>query len=144
MKHLHHIVPKHLGGTDEPENLVELTIEEHAEAHRQLYEQHGRWEDYLAWQGLSGLMDREQLVIQMLSEAGKKGAAKTNAMKTKKRGPKPGKFKPVGTGGTKWYHNPANPTERTCIRNEADVPKGWIKGKGSVMTGAKLGSTCVE
>jgi len=143
MKHLHHIIPKHLGGTDEPENVVELTIEEHAEAHRQLYEQHGRWEDYLAWQGLSGLMDREQLVIHMLSEAGKKGAAKTNAMKTKKRGPKPGKFKPVGTGGTKWYHNPANPTERTCIRNEADVPKGWIKGKGSVMTGAKLGSTSV-
>ena len=31
--HLHHIVPRHMGGTDEPENLVEVSIEEHAELH---------------------------------------------------------------------------------------------------------------
>lgn len=31
MKHKHHIIPKHMGGT----------IEEHAEAHRQLYEKYG-------------------------------------------------------------------------------------------------------
>lgn len=135
MKHLHHIVPRYLGGTDEPDNLVELTVEEHAEAHRQLYEKHGRWEDYLAWQGLSGLMTREQLVIRMLSEAGKKGAAITNAKITKKRGPKPGKFTPVGTGGTKWYHNPENPTERKCLKDETKVPEGWIRGKGPLMLG---------
>jgi hypothetical protein len=34
MKHKHHIIPKHMGGTDDSDNLVELTIEEHAEAHR--------------------------------------------------------------------------------------------------------------
>jgi len=33
MKHKHHIVPKHMGGSDDPSNLIELTIEEHAEAH---------------------------------------------------------------------------------------------------------------
>ena len=27
MKHKHHIVPKHMGGSDNPENLIELTIE---------------------------------------------------------------------------------------------------------------------
>ena len=32
--HIHHIIPKHLGGTDDPSNLIKLTIEEHAEAHR--------------------------------------------------------------------------------------------------------------
>ena len=34
MKHKHHIIPKHMGGGDENENLIELTIEEHAEEHR--------------------------------------------------------------------------------------------------------------
>jgi hypothetical protein len=55
VKHLHHIVPKHMGGTDDPSNLVEITIEEHAEAHHKLYEQHGLWQDKLAWEGLAGI-----------------------------------------------------------------------------------------
>ena len=54
MKHKHHIVPKHAGGTDDPSNLVELTIEEHADAHHKLYEQYGRKGDYIAWKALSG------------------------------------------------------------------------------------------
>ena len=54
MKHAHHILPKHAGGTDDPSNLVELTVAEHAEAHRVLYEKHGRWQDKLAWVTLSG------------------------------------------------------------------------------------------
>ena len=130
MKHLHHIIPRHLGGTDDPDNLVELTIEEHAEEHRKLYEEYGRWEDYIAWQGLSGMMSKEQVIAQMLKEAGKLGAAKTNAKKTKKRGPKPGQFKPVGTNGTKWYHNSANPKERRCIKDDAEIPAGWLRGRG--------------
>ena len=40
MKHTHHIIPKHVGGTDDPSNLIEHSIEEHAEAHRLLYKQH--------------------------------------------------------------------------------------------------------
>jgi hypothetical protein len=52
--HMHHIVPKHIGGTDDPSNLARLSIEEHAEAHRSLYEQYGRWQDYVAWKSLSG------------------------------------------------------------------------------------------
>lgn len=53
-KHIHHIIPKHMGGTDDPSNLVELTIEEHAEAHRKLYEQYGSEYDLIAWRMLSG------------------------------------------------------------------------------------------
>jgi hypothetical protein len=45
MKHKHHIIPRHAGGTDDPSNLVELSIEEHAEAHRVLYEKYDRWQD---------------------------------------------------------------------------------------------------
>jgi hypothetical protein len=65
MKHTHHIIPKHMGGTDDPSNLVELTIEEHAEAHRILYEAHGRWQDKVAWQGLLGLIPHQAIMEEM-------------------------------------------------------------------------------
>ena len=64
-KHKHHIIPRHMGGTDNPENIVELTIEEHAEAHRKLYEEHGRWQDELAWKGLSGQIGKDELIQEM-------------------------------------------------------------------------------
>lgn len=130
MKHIHHIIPKHLGGTDDPENLIELTVEEHAEAHRILYEKHGRWEDKLAWQGLAGLISKQDLVKQMLSEAGKKGSAIGNLNKSVKRGPKPGQFTPVGTIGQKWYHNPLDPKQKTCLFDGYPIPEGWVRGQG--------------
>lgn len=52
--HMHHSIPKHAGGTDDPSNLIKLTVEEHADAHRVLWEQYGRPEDKLAWLMLSG------------------------------------------------------------------------------------------
>ena len=73
MKHIHHIIPKHMGGTDDPSNLVEVTIEEHAKIHRNLYEQHGRWQDYYAWQGLAGIIPKAKLIreIQRVANTGK-------------------------------------------------------------------------
>lgn len=62
MGHKHHIIPKHAGGTDDPSNLIELSVDDHAEAHRVLYEQYGRWQDYVAWQGLAKLSPKEELV----------------------------------------------------------------------------------
>lgn len=60
--HKHHIIPKHAGGSDDPSNLVELTVEEHAEAHRKLFEQYGRWQDEVAWKGLAGIIGHEESV----------------------------------------------------------------------------------
>ena len=54
MKHIHHIIPKHMGGTDDPSNLIELTVEEHSHAHLRLYEQYGKKEDLCAYYMLSG------------------------------------------------------------------------------------------
>ena len=59
--HKHHIIPRHMGGTDDPSNLVEVTVEEHAELHRQLWEELGQWQDYCAWQGLSGQIGKEEI-----------------------------------------------------------------------------------
>lgn len=59
--HKHHITPRHLGGTDDPDNLIEVTVEEHAEIHRVLYERDGRWQDLAAWKGLSGQISFREL-----------------------------------------------------------------------------------
>jgi len=62
MKHKHHIIPRHMGGSDDPSNLIELTVEEHAEAHRKLWEQYGNIKDYCAWKGLEGTIGKNQSI----------------------------------------------------------------------------------
>jgi hypothetical protein len=74
--HIHHIVPRHMGGTDDPDNLTRITIEEHAEAHRILYEEHGKKEDYIAWKGLEHSIDIAELIQEKCSIGGKKGGTK--------------------------------------------------------------------
>jgi hypothetical protein len=78
MKHKHHIIPKHMGGSNDPSNLIELTPGEHAEAHRLLYEEYGHWQDYVAWQGLAKLNENFDAAKQSIIEGGRKGAAKSN------------------------------------------------------------------
>ena len=81
--HKHHIIPRYMGGTDSPENLVELTVEEHAHAHRDLYVMEGRKEDWLAWKGLEGLIDKQDMVHQTSLIGGRNGNAKhVNRMNT--------------------------------------------------------------
>lgn len=68
----HRIVPGHMGGTYDSNNVAMLTITEHAEAHRLLYEKYGRWQDRLAWLGLSGQIGKEEIIRTKKSEGGKK------------------------------------------------------------------------
>ena len=77
--HTHHIIPRHMGGTDDPSNLVKLTVEEHAEAHRKLYEEHGQRGDYLAWKALSGQIGKEEILYER-SRLGASQPGETNAM----------------------------------------------------------------
>ena len=58
-----------MGGTDDPSNLIELTVEEHAEAHRLLYEEYGKQEDYIAWKALSGSISSEEARILAVKSA---------------------------------------------------------------------------
>lgn len=53
LTHLHHIVPKHMGCTNNPNNLIELTVAEHAAAHN--------------WKTLEGRMGREEAIGLLLS-----------------------------------------------------------------------------
>ena len=60
-----------MGGTDEPENLIELTISEHAEAHKKLYEEHGNEYDRIAWQTLSGQITNAEATKEAQRECGR-------------------------------------------------------------------------
>ena len=51
--HTHHIVPRHMGGTDDPSNLIKVNTALHAFLHRLLWEEYGKWEDKIAWKMLS-------------------------------------------------------------------------------------------
>lgn len=62
--HTHHIIPKHMGGSDAPSNLIKLTIEEHAQAHLELYKKHGHKEDYVAYMALSSQIGREEILLE--------------------------------------------------------------------------------
>lgn len=71
-----------MGGTDDESNIQVLTIPEHAEAHRLLYETYGKTEDKIAWKMLLSNAEDPDLYKELLSFAGKKSAEKR-----KKTGP---------------------------------------------------------
>jgi len=92
MKHIHHILPKHRGGSDEPSNLIELSISEHAKAHKTLWAQHGHIEDFIAWKCLSGrrLSESDRILlaksgfIKYMSNPKNKESWKHNIRKARK------------------------------------------------------------
>lgn len=45
-----------MGGSNDPSNIKTVTVAEHAEEHRLLYEKYGKWQDFVAWKTLSGWM----------------------------------------------------------------------------------------
>ena len=53
-----------MGGTDDADNLVELTVEEHALAHKELYERYGKDEDRIAWLSLSQQMTAPEVFLE--------------------------------------------------------------------------------
>lgn len=67
MSHKHHIIPfyewkmrinpdatRHDKEFNAPDNIIHLTIEQHAQVHQFLFELNGNWQDEFAWKFLSG------------------------------------------------------------------------------------------
>ena len=73
VRHRHHIIPKHAGGTDDRNNIAILTPQEHAEAHWILYYTNGKKKaDFYAACGLDRFLGKEEIIERLLSENGKR------------------------------------------------------------------------
>ena len=71
----HHIKPRHLGGSDNPNNLVKVTRAEHALLHFILFKKLGNKKDYTAFRMIEGGH------TSLSSYAGKLGAEKCRKLK---------------------------------------------------------------
>jgi hypothetical protein len=80
--HKHHIIPRYMGGTDDPKNLVEVTITQHAMFHFCNYQLWGNEEDRLAWRGLAGLITPDEAALQAQILNGRRNGNKTKENKT--------------------------------------------------------------
>jgi len=74
VKHKHRIKPGYEGGEYVEGNNVELTVIQHAMWHFAEWQRKGSWQDRVAWKALAGISSQEDIVKEVLSEAGKKGA----------------------------------------------------------------------
>lgn len=88
MMHKHHIVPKRNGGSDDPSNLIEVTVEEHALLHKELWDKFGDPRDYLAWKCLSGLIGKDELVKELYILGGKISGPKLKGIPKNGKGAK--------------------------------------------------------
>lgn len=71
LTHKHHIIPRHKGGTDNPENLVELTVTQHAMWHFAEWQRCGDWQDEVAWKALAKHIGKAEVFLRTSSEGGK-------------------------------------------------------------------------
>jgi len=95
MKHVHHIMPKHRGGTNDIANLIEVEVVScdkdtqcHAMWHFCEWQLYKLAEDYIAWRGLSGFMGREEIIERSFKtpkviEGRRRGGKKSGANNVK-------------------------------------------------------------
>ena len=117
MTHKHHIIPKHMGGSDDPSNLFECSVEQHAELHLSLYLTHGHLQDWLAFNALSG-----QITISEASLAAHRDGASRGGKTQGKKNAKSGHLKKASQAtADKW-----KPTTEEMINRIGQVY--WMKG----------------
>lgn len=125
--HNHHIIPRHMGGTDEPSNLLKVNTALHAFLHKMLWEEHRNDYDRIAWQCLTGQITNEEANIQAtkVANTGKSpwNKGKTGLQKSTRKGkPRTEEEKKAISEGTK----------KGMIGVKCGTPKGtepWNKGK---------------
>lgn len=74
--HRHHIIPRYMGGTDVVENLVEVSVTQHAIFHYCNYQLWKNEEDKIAWKMLGGQITAGEAHLEARKLGGKRGAQK--------------------------------------------------------------------
>lgn len=113
-KERHHIVPRCVGGTDDVENLVYLTPEEHYVAHQLLVK---------IYNGNLSLVKAAAMMIPNRPSNKMYGWLKRRFSEAKS-------IEQSGCGnsqyGTRWIHNPETKENK---KNKGVIPNGWLLGK---------------
>lgn len=66
---VHHILPRHCGGTNDERNLIVLTYRQHVLAHLLLYRKHRRIEDLTAYRLMRSLpAERKSIICKLIGE----------------------------------------------------------------------------
>ena len=154
--HRHHLIPKHMGGGDEEENLTPpISIKLHAEFHRDLYEQFGAKEDYIAWQALSGRITSEEARL-MAAKAGQERSEKYKNRKFKDHLDKVRTKEGCSRGGkaaskslVEWIKANKETHRETCAKNgrvkRNQIPHEYLgvvyESKKSLQEDTKLSNT---
>jgi hypothetical protein len=76
MIHKHHVIEFRNGERIKTNDIVEKTIEEHAQTHHILYLIHRHWKDKIAWKSLSGQITHKEATILALKQAGYESSQK--------------------------------------------------------------------
>ena len=84
--HIHHKIPKSLGGTNDEQNLADLLVIDHIITHEVRYRMFGFWQDKVAYQGMSGQLDTQEILREKarLGNLGRDNSGKKNPMFGKK------------------------------------------------------------
>jgi hypothetical protein len=132
--HKHHIIPRYMGGTDNQNNLVEVSVTQHAMFHYCNYQLWGNIEDKFAWKGLSGQIGKEEILLKLLVENQKKAtkASKTPEARRKQKE----KFKEINHQqgesnsqyGKMWITDGTKEGTYRINKGES-IPEGFRKGR---------------
>jgi hypothetical protein len=140
-RHNHHIIPVYEGGSDDPSNLVSLSVIQHAMWHFAEWKRKGQDEDRIAWQGLSKIIGREEVIRQASAVGGSRSKGREisvatrekigNKLRGKKRGKKGPRSQEVKEKiaatkrGKKWYVN----EQGEASTFESNPGEGWTPGR---------------
>lgn len=108
--HKHHIVPRYMGGTDIAENLVEVTVTQHAMYHFCNYQLCGNEEDKIAWRMLGKQITLDEAKLEAVKLGGRRGC---EALKEKLKDPD--NLKEYKEKCREAYHN--SPNRDKMIKN---------------------------
>jgi hypothetical protein len=114
----HHIIPRCMGGTDEPSNLVRLTPEEHYVAHQLLVKIYNNYSlihaAVMMATGSRCTPGRKNKLYGWLRRRLQVSAKQRTGDKN-------------GSYGRAWYYDPMTLKSSKFLENE--IPDGWIKGR---------------
>ncbi len=111
-----------MGGSDADDNIIELSVAEHAEAHKKLFEENGNKFDYIAWKTLSKQITFDEATHAAIIEGARRGRLNRK-----------GKY----TGKDNHFYGKKHTEESKKKMSDAQVNRGIYRGEDNHFYGKK-------